>query len=317
MFLVLYSIADRSSFDEAKRIGKFLKEARNVDSMALVIVGTKCDLEHFREVEFDEGCELSDQLECHFYEVSNAEGYKEVQDLLRAFLRNFLRRRDKKETLKIPSATKRTPSLERKKRPNRHSQEHSKSFFSLEKNREQTKEDGDGCNAEHRVNNNTPSAQDGHSRISSSREGARQENGGPFTARIRGPFNVESIKGSSREKRRLLPSSDHKSSSLGEHPKLPSLIKVQRVKGSSASEWMRPLPADMFKAPLLSDRAKDRPNKTKGPFFIDKLRSQSPEKIRTTATNEKSRSSSSLSRVKEGFNLIGKTRSLRRKPIVL
>ena len=284
--------------------------------MTLAIVGTKSDLEHFRDVQFEEGCELSYLVDCHFCEVSIAEGYKEVQDFFLAFLRNFLRRRDKSRTegsLRVPSIIKRTPSFERRKKSGRQSLEEKKSGEkSSDKQGEASSEESSVRKLEDRVNNNTLFAE-----CSTNGTGKMRSEQPSATPRVKGPFNVENIKGSSREKRQLLPPA-LELSPPEEGPRLPNVIKVQKVKGSSASEWMRPHPAELHKAPLLVDREKDRHGKTKGPFSLDKhLKSSSTSSLRPATTNEKSRSSSSLSRVREGFSLIGKTRSLRRKPIVL
>ena len=59
----------------------------------LILVGTKRDLEHFREVDETEGSDLSQALECPFYElsVSSCDGYKEVSEMLYCSVRQYLR----------------------------------------------------------------------------------------------------------------------------------------------------------------------------------------------------------------------------------
>ncbi|KAL9982475.1 hypothetical protein ACROYT_G004522 [Oculina patagonica] len=94
IFLVLYSITDRSSFDEAARIGRHIRDRKtNGNSVMVILIGTKRDLEHFREVDETEGSDLSQELECPFYEisVSSSDGYKEVSDMLYGSLRQYLR----------------------------------------------------------------------------------------------------------------------------------------------------------------------------------------------------------------------------------
>ena len=66
VFLILYSITDRSSFEEADRIASFIKDGKNVDSIFLILVGTKKDLEHFREVDESEGSDLAQQAGVSF-----------------------------------------------------------------------------------------------------------------------------------------------------------------------------------------------------------------------------------------------------------
>lgn len=94
IFLVLYSITDRASFEEAARIGRHIRDRKTSgNSVILLLIGTKRDLEHFREVDETEGSDLSQELECPFYEVSvsSSDGYKEVSDMLYGSVRQFLR----------------------------------------------------------------------------------------------------------------------------------------------------------------------------------------------------------------------------------
>lgn len=93
IFLVLYSITDRASFEEAKRIGRQIRERRRTNVHSLTLIGTKRDLGHLREVGETEGSHLSGELECSFYEISVSccDGYKEVSDMLCGSVRQFLR----------------------------------------------------------------------------------------------------------------------------------------------------------------------------------------------------------------------------------
>lgn len=93
IFLVLYSITDRASFEEAKRIGRQIRERRRTNVHSLILIGTKRDLGHLREVSETEGSHLSGELECSFYEISVSccDGYKEVSDMLCGSVKQFLR----------------------------------------------------------------------------------------------------------------------------------------------------------------------------------------------------------------------------------
>lgn len=93
IFLVLYSITDRASFEEAKRIGRQIRERRRTNVHSLILIGTKRDLGHLREVGETEGSHLSGELECSFYEISVSccDGYKEVSDMLCGSVKQFLR----------------------------------------------------------------------------------------------------------------------------------------------------------------------------------------------------------------------------------
>ncbi|XP_068746807.1 ras-related and estrogen-regulated growth inhibitor-like [Montipora capricornis] len=94
IFLVLYSITDRASFEEATRIGRHIRERvkTNSTSPMLILIGTKRDLGHLRKVDETEGSDLSGELNCPFYEISVSccDGYKEVSDMLRGSIRQFL-----------------------------------------------------------------------------------------------------------------------------------------------------------------------------------------------------------------------------------
>lgn len=93
IFLVLYSITDRASFEEARRIGGHIRGKGRTNVHSLILIGTKRDLGHLREVGEAEGSHLSGELECPFYEISVSccDGYKEVSNMLCGSVRQFLR----------------------------------------------------------------------------------------------------------------------------------------------------------------------------------------------------------------------------------
>lgn len=335
IFFILYSITDRASFEEAKRIGRFIKDSSNGDSVAMVIVANKCDLEHFRRVKFEEGNDLSTELNCAFHEVTTSEDNKQVREVVQSSVSSYLRHREKmKESgnLKVPSFVKRTPSFEKsdkKKRSSRNSQESSKTPsrpFEIHP-RTRRKEEGDGSYDKANNNNNNSRVsyvyrkQNENSNDTSA--SSKRVNGDVSKNRTHGPFNVEKVKSASQSRdRHKLPSPTGKAaeSSNDEKPKIP--FTVHKVKGSSASEWMRPLPVDKLRAPSSRystehSASEEKPkHSSKGPFSLDRLRSQSTEKLRASSSNDRStKSTSSFTRMKDG--LIGRTKALRRKPIYL
>ena len=88
---MLYSTTDRTSFEEASLVARYILQDKSLTSGATVmIVGTKSDLEHLREVEEKEGRLLARDLNCEFYQVSNSEGYLETQELLYESLQRCL-----------------------------------------------------------------------------------------------------------------------------------------------------------------------------------------------------------------------------------
>lgn len=117
LFVVLYSITDRSSFNEARRIGRYLKVCKNSDSLCLALVGTKSDLEHLRTVNFEEGSNLSGELKSTFHEISIREEVKEVQDMMHDAIKHYLQNKTStKDTLRVPNiGVGRSPSFDRRK----------------------------------------------------------------------------------------------------------------------------------------------------------------------------------------------------------
>lgn len=333
MFFILYSITDRTSFEEARRIGRIIKASSQGDSVPMVIVANKSDLEHFRRVTFQEGNDLSQEFNCAFHEVSTSEDCKQVREVVQSSLLNFIRQRDKfkdNASLKVPYFVKRSPSFEKKpKRSTRNSQDNSKPAvrpFEIHP-RLRSKEQGDGVDNKGTLNNNVQEV-DGrkHREIEKGNKDTVTSSSKPLDCESNKnrPFNVEVVKNASQSRdRQKMPSMTAKTAggSNNESPKIP--FTVHKVRGSSASEWMRPLPVDKRRAPTTNywirteeSVSEEKPKTSKGPFSLDKLRSQSTEKLRTSSSSsERQRSTSSFTRMKDG--LIGRTKALRRKPIYL
>jgi small GTP-binding protein len=73
-FILVYSITDPSSFQEIETIHEQLLRSVDSDSVPLVLVGNKCDLEDERGVSKDEGEKLAKELGgCNFFESSAKE----------------------------------------------------------------------------------------------------------------------------------------------------------------------------------------------------------------------------------------------------
>lgn len=194
LFIILYSIVDRSSFDEAQSIARYIKDHRsNVESMSIVIVATKKDLDHLRRVDIEEGIALSNEVECTFYEVSISEGYNEVHDLLKELLKRVLNHRniDKRDTLKIPSlGLRRAPSIEKRKRTQSYPDKNDAliSGSSPETQRKEYVESPLKSKSVRDLNEENGSKHKFMSRSS------------PITQRKKNPFFVEKVKGVAAEK---------------------------------------------------------------------------------------------------------------------
>lgn len=91
LFFVLYSTTDRTSFEEASLVARYILQDKSLTSTAtIMIVATKSDLEQSREVGEEEGRLLAKDLNCPFYQISNSEGYFETQELLYDSLKRCL-----------------------------------------------------------------------------------------------------------------------------------------------------------------------------------------------------------------------------------
>ncbi|XP_023218894.1 GTP-binding protein Rit2-like isoform X2 [Centruroides sculpturatus] len=96
-FIICYSITDRRSFEEAAEYKKQIERVRHSDSIPIVLVGNKYDLEPMRKVSTEEGQALSRQLNCPFYETSAALRHF-VDDVFHALVRE-IRKKEKERVL--------------------------------------------------------------------------------------------------------------------------------------------------------------------------------------------------------------------------
>ena len=69
-FVCVYSIDNRSSFDEIEKIVKTAALVKDRYFVPMVLVGNKCDLVTRRQVDFDEGKALAKTFRCPFFETS-------------------------------------------------------------------------------------------------------------------------------------------------------------------------------------------------------------------------------------------------------
>lgn len=69
-FLIVYSIANRRSFEELGEFRDAILRVKDAESFPMIIVGNKCDLEASREVSTIEGQEMAKVYNCPFVETS-------------------------------------------------------------------------------------------------------------------------------------------------------------------------------------------------------------------------------------------------------
>jgi len=69
-FVLVYSITSNSTFNDIADLRNQICRVKDSDSVPLIIVGNKCDLENERQVPTDKGKNLGNQFRCPFLEAS-------------------------------------------------------------------------------------------------------------------------------------------------------------------------------------------------------------------------------------------------------
>ncbi|KFO31500.1 GTP-binding protein REM 1 [Fukomys damarensis] len=109
-YVIVYSIADRSSFESASELRIQLRRAHRADHVPIILVGNKADLARCREVSVEEGRACAVVFDCKFIETSAALQHN-VAELFEGVVRQ-LRLRRKDIAAQEPSAPRRrVPSL--------------------------------------------------------------------------------------------------------------------------------------------------------------------------------------------------------------
>ena len=90
LFFLLSSIIDSSSFKEAKRLGRFIKDSKTSGEYSIVVVGTKRDLREYRAVSEEEGHMIANELGGTYHEISSADGYEDIERLFRDSVKSHL-----------------------------------------------------------------------------------------------------------------------------------------------------------------------------------------------------------------------------------
>ena len=91
LFLLVYAINDRSSFEELIPLRQHLEKVRAADKPLVVLIGNKKDTENDREVSKQEGLQFSKENNCSFYEISTKASYEEVENVFSEAIRDIAR----------------------------------------------------------------------------------------------------------------------------------------------------------------------------------------------------------------------------------
>ena len=69
-FLLVYDVTNKASFAEMPAFRNQILSAKDADSVPLVLIGNKCDIEDAREVSTADGMELAKTFGAEFFEGS-------------------------------------------------------------------------------------------------------------------------------------------------------------------------------------------------------------------------------------------------------
>ncbi|KAI0090255.1 small monomeric GTPase, partial [Irpex rosettiformis] len=69
-FLLVYSIAERSSFDQIRPTYDCIKNVKGGQPFYAIVVANKCDLQENRQVSEEEGKLLAQEFGCQYIELS-------------------------------------------------------------------------------------------------------------------------------------------------------------------------------------------------------------------------------------------------------
>ena len=92
-FILVYSIDDRSSFEEIETIYQDIIRTKDKTSFSCIICGNKSDLEDRRVVTVAEGEDLAEKLHCHFIETS-ALSNSNIDELFTILCKDLLKLRN-------------------------------------------------------------------------------------------------------------------------------------------------------------------------------------------------------------------------------
>ncbi|KAF8802519.1 ras-domain-containing protein [Phlegmacium glaucopus] len=105
-FLLVYSITSRDSFEEINTFYQQILRVKDQDSVPVIIVANKCDLEYERQVGINEGRDLAKHFGCQFIETSAKVGVN-VDEAFGTLVREIRRYNREQQTGRpaLPGAT--------------------------------------------------------------------------------------------------------------------------------------------------------------------------------------------------------------------
>jgi GTPase SAR1 family protein len=73
-FILVYSVTHRVTFEDVVGYCSQVRRVKCDPNTLFILVGNKCDLEYEREVSYEEGAALANELGCDFFETSAKTG---------------------------------------------------------------------------------------------------------------------------------------------------------------------------------------------------------------------------------------------------
>ena len=100
MFVLVYAVDDRSSFEELIAVRQHLEKVREPDGPVLVLVGNKKDVGNDQiKVSKEEGIQLAEKLTCSFHEVSTKANYQEIEYVFSEAIRETVKHKMAQQAL--------------------------------------------------------------------------------------------------------------------------------------------------------------------------------------------------------------------------
>ena len=87
-FIIVYSITISQTFQDIRSMKESIMRVKGTDRVPMLLVGNKCDLEHQREVSFNDSAQLAQQWNCPFLEAS-AKNTKNVNEVFIEIVREM------------------------------------------------------------------------------------------------------------------------------------------------------------------------------------------------------------------------------------
>ncbi|KAG2374359.1 hypothetical protein C9374_010929 [Naegleria lovaniensis] len=111
-FLLVFSIIERSTFDELNKFRDQILRVKDKDKVPMVMIGNKCDLEEERKVSTAEAKNKAEEWGIPFFEGS-AKSRINVEESFYELVREV--RKEKEQQSNAPKNTKKAPSGKKKK----------------------------------------------------------------------------------------------------------------------------------------------------------------------------------------------------------